>query len=79
MGLIRKILTTRTIRDEYFFLQLKKMLGFTPKNLLFYKKAFIHRSIKKVDKITGLPLNYERLEFLGDAILGSVIAAFLFN
>jgi len=49
MGLIRKILTTRTIRDEYFFLQLKKMLGFTPKNLLFYKKAFIHRSIKEVD------------------------------
>ena len=79
MSLIRKIIKIRTVRDEYFFLQLKKMLGFTPKNLLFYKKAFIHRSIKKVDKITGLPLNYERLEFLGDAMLGSVIAAFLFN
>jgi len=79
MSLIRKIIKVRTVRDEYFFLQLKKMLGFTPKNLLFYKKAFIHRSIKKVDKITGLPLNYERLEFLGDAMLGSVIAAFLFN
>jgi len=79
MSFIRKIITTRTIRDEYFFLQLKKMLGFTPKNLLFYKKAFIHRSIKEVDKISGLPLNYERLEFLGDAMLGSVIAAFLFK
>jgi len=63
MSLIRKIIKIRTVRDEYFFLQLKKMLGFTPKNLLFYKKAFIHRSIKEVDKITGLPLNYERLNF----------------
>lgn len=79
MSFIRKIITNRTIRDEYFFLQLKKMLGFTPKNLLFYKKAFIHRSIKEIDKISGLPLNYERLEFLGDAMLGSVIAAFLFK
>ena len=79
MSLIRKIIKIRTVRDEYFFLQLKKMLGFTPKNLLFYKKAFIHRSIKKVDKISGVPINYERLEFLGDAMLGSVIAAFLFK
>jgi len=79
MSFIRKIIKTRTIRDEYFFLQLKKMLGFAPNNLLFYKKAFIHRSIKKVDKRTGLTQNYERLEFLGDAMLGSVIAAFLFK
>jgi len=78
MNFIRKFIKTRPIRDEYFFLQLKKMLGFSPRNLLFYKKAFIHRSIKKVDK-TGIPQNYERLEFLGDAMLGSVIAAYLFE
>lgn len=79
MSFIRKIIKPRPIRDEYLFLQLKKMLGFTPKDLFYYKKAFIHRSIKETDKLTGLPQNYERLEFLGDAMLGAVIAAFLFK
>jgi ribonuclease-3 len=79
MNFIRKIIKTRTIRDEYFFLQLKKILGFKPKNLLLYKRAFIHRSIKEIDQDTGLPQNYERLEFLGDAMLSAVIAAYLFN
>lgn len=79
MSFIRKIIKPRTIRDEYFFLQLKKMLGFTPKDLFYYKKAFIHRSIRETDKLTGLAQNYERLEFLGDAMLGAVIAAFLFK
>lgn len=79
MNFIRKIIKTRTSRDEYFFQQLKKMLGFTPKNLLLYKKAFIHRSIKEVDQNTGFAQNYERLEFLGDAMLSAVIAAYLFQ
>ena len=40
--------------------------------------AFTHRSLKKVDR-KGEPFNYERLEFLGDAILGSVIASYLYT
>ena len=40
--------------------------------------AFTHRSLKKVDK-NGEPFNYERLEFLGDAMLGSVIASYLYK
>ena len=79
MNFIRKIIDTRTKDDELFFLQLKKILGFTPKDLTIYKKAFIHKSVKKVDEITGSPINYERLEFLGDAMLGAVIASFLFQ
>ena len=79
MNFIRKIIDTRTKNDEVFYKDLKKIIGFNPKNLQFYKKAFIHRSIKEVDKKTGLPLNYERLEFLGDAMLSSVIASFLFQ
>ena len=79
MNFIRKIIDARSKEDEQFFLELKKLLGFTPKGLFFYKKAFIHRSIKEVDKKTGLPINYERLEFLGDAMLGAVIASYLFQ
>lgn len=59
-----------------FFITIKKMVGFKPINLKYYKKAFTHRSSNILDE-DGLPLNYERLEFLGDAMLSAVIAAHL--
>ncbi len=79
MNFIRKIIVSRSNKDEAFFVELKKLLGFVPKNLQYYKKAFIHRSIKKIDKTSGLIINYERLEFLGDAMLSAVIASHLFQ
>jgi len=78
MNFIRKIFFLRSKKDEIFYRELKEILGFTPNNLLFYKKAFVHRSFKKADKI-GNPQNYERLEFLGDALLGAAIASYLFK
>ena len=47
-----------------FFLGMKRILGFKPKKLKIYKKAFLHRSANQKDK-DGHPMNYERLEFLG--------------
>lgn len=79
MKFIRNILKPRSKKDELFYVSLKRLLGFTPKNIQFYKKAFIHRSKKEVDKKTGLQINYERLEFLGDAMLSAVIASHLFQ
>ncbi len=79
MNFIRKIIETRSTKDEAFFVELKKLLGFSPKNLQYYNKAFIHRSVKKIDKTSGLIINYERLEFLGDAMLSAVIASYLFQ
>jgi ribonuclease-3 len=75
---IRKIIKSQSKKDEVFYAELKELMGFRPKNIDIYKKAFIHRSIKILDK-EGNPINYERLEFLGDAMLGSIIAAFLFK
>lgn len=79
MKFIQKIIKTRSKKEVFFYHSLKKLLGFTPKNIQFYKKAFIHRSIKEVDVKTGLQINYERLEFLGDAMLSAVIASHLFQ
>jgi len=79
MSFIRKFIKTRSKRDELFYVTLKKLIGFKPINLELYKKAFIHRSIKSIDKKTGLQINYERLEFLGDAMLSAVIASHLFQ
>ena len=78
MNLIRKILNQSSTQDDReFYDAMQRLLKFSPKQLEFYQKAFTHRSLKKVDK-NGEPFNYERLEFVGDAMLGSVIASYLF-
>lgn len=78
MKSFRNILNSRYNDDGNFFIQIKKILGFKPKKIKFYKKAFTHRSMNKRDK-EGTPINYERLEFVGDAMVGSIIATHLFN
>ena len=78
MNFIRKIVNPQKKEDEGFYYELKGLLNFSPKKINFYKKAFTHRSLKlKDDK--GNPINYERLEFLGDAMLGSIIASYLYK
>jgi len=61
-----------------FYLFLKDLLGFYPQNLRLYDLAFIHKSASVVDSQGNL-VNNERLEYLGDAILGAIIADFLYN
>ena len=79
MSIIRKIFTnSRSPEDGIFFTDIQKILGFKPLNLECYRRAFTHRSSNKLDS-DGNAVNYERLEFLGDAMLSSVIAAHLFN
>lgn len=78
MNFIRKIVQTRSEEDMELRSELKKLLNFSPRNINKYKKAFTHRSVQMLDK-KGNPINYERLEFLGDSILGSVIAAYLYK
>jgi ribonuclease-3 len=78
MNFIRKITGSYSEKDEEFFILMKNILGYKPKNIAFYQEAFTHSSLRKTNE-QGFPLNYERLEFLGDAILGSVIANYLYK
>ncbi|GGG92085.1 ribonuclease 3 [Polaribacter pacificus] len=78
MNFIRKIVKPRQKKDEAFLNELKQLLRFSPKKISYYKKAFTHRSLKLTDE-HGDPINYERLEFLGDAMLGSIIASYLYK
>ncbi|MCH4552291.1 MULTISPECIES: ribonuclease III [Aestuariibaculum] len=74
---IRNILNSRFKRNGNFFMQIHKILGFKPKELKYFKKAFTHRSMNIKDS-KGNAVNYERLEFLGDAMLSAVIASHLY-
>jgi len=73
-----KIFNSHSQEDGNFFLGMKNILGFKPKDLSIYKKAFLHRSMNRKDD-EGNPMNYERLEFLGDAMLGTIISKHLYS
>ena len=78
MNLRTPIFNSHSKEDENFFMGIRQIIGFRPKDLSIYKKAFIHRSLHLKDPF-GNPLNYERLEFLGDAMLGAIISKYIFN
>ena len=56
----------------------KNIFGFRPRHIDPYKIALIHRSVSDKNVVCG-KLNNERLEYLGDAILGSIMADFLYH
>jgi ribonuclease-3 len=78
MKIIRNILNSRSKKNGNFFIQLSQILGYKPRNIEVYTKAFTHRSMNLKDE-EGNAINYERLEFLGDAMLSAVIASHLFQ
>ena len=56
--------------------ELFKKLGIKPKDKELYKTAFSHSSYVNEHKVKN---NYERLEFLGDAVLDLVLADYLYT
>lgn len=56
--------------------RLKPIIGFTPARLGLFKTAFYHKSM--TNETPGMPTN-ERLEYLGDAILSTIVAEYLFK
>jgi len=78
MKFASKIFNSHPPEDGNFFLEMKRVLGFKPKSLDIYRKVFVHRSLNRKDTF-GNPLNYERLEFLGDAMIGTIISKYLYS
>lgn len=78
---IKKLLSlfgTANIKsDKDFKNWIKTTTGIAPKNLALYHQAFYHSSISV--KRSGTKVSNERLEFLGDAVLGAIIAEYLFK
>lgn len=71
---ILQIFFEKDLKRKEFKKQLNNVLGFTPGDVSLYKTALSHRSVRE-----GADENNERLEFLGDAVLSSIIAHYLFR
>jgi ribonuclease-3 len=76
MGLIS--LLGKTKPHNSFKQIIAGIIGYPPKNLVLFERAFTHRSLEKVAD-DGRKINYERLEFLGDTVLGTIIGNYLFT
>ena len=63
--------------DREFTRRLRSILGYIPSNLTLYKLAFFHKSTS-TQKGYAIQ-NNERLEYLGDAVLGTIVAEYLFK
>ncbi len=64
--------------EKELFSSLYAILGFYPRNIKYYKQALLHKSIRRRND-KGKPLNNERLEFLGDAILDAAVGDIVYR
>jgi ribonuclease-3 len=64
--------------EKHFYEAIKNIFGFYPENIFLYKLAFRHKSQSEV-LLNGIRVSNERLEFLGDTVLSTVVADHLFR
>ena len=75
---VLKLLKNSTEEEKKLILAIKAIVGTTPNNLKLYSLAILHSSTSNKNEKGFRPSN-ERLEYLGDAILGAVVADYLFK
>jgi ribonuclease-3 len=73
-----KFLIVQFAKDKVLYTAIKNLLGFYPRNIYLYKAALSHKSAPQV-WLKGQQVNSERLEYLGDAVLSSVVADYLYK
>ncbi|AIZ63297.1 ribonuclease III [Hymenobacter sp. DG25B] len=66
-------------QDRAFRQAIATLTGRTPDNIRLYQLAFTHASVVRQQGDTARHQSNERLEFLGDAVLGAVVAEYLFR
>lgn len=64
--------------DKELLKFLRNILGCKPKNISIYKLSLVHKSCSIKDS-KGNKLNNERLEYLGDTVLSTIVGEFLFK
>jgi ribonuclease-3 len=67
-----------TVKQKEPYLLFRKILGFYPNKIELYELAIRHKSLSTRDN-KGLKINNERLEFLGDSVLNTLVSDILFK
>ena len=75
---LHSLVTLRSKDDRQLIQAVRNITGTSPLQLNVYKLAFSHSSIAKAHE-SGHRESNERLEYLGDAVLGSIVADYLFK
>lgn len=78
MWRLLKIPKKRNPPDKKLIAAIENLAGFTPANLELYRLATLHSSAAQQNG-EGIRESNERLEYLGDAVLGAIVADFLFK
>ncbi len=71
------LVRSRFGRDKEYYRLVSDMFGFRARNIELYKLALMHRSAS-IELEDGTHLNNERLEFLGDSVLETIVSDYLF-
>jgi ribonuclease-3 len=71
----KKVFKKKTEKEALLSARIRKIIGQRVNNIKLYQEAF---SVKNSTK-TNAAGNFERLEFLGDAVLGSIISCYLYK
>lgn len=72
-------LNSKDEREKHLYKSVKHLIGANPSNLELYRLAFLHASASKESVAKSYKESNERLEFLGDSVLGMITAAYLFK
>ena len=65
-------------KEKELYLSLHQIIGVYPHNISYYKLALMHKSVARRNE-KGRPVNNERLEFLGDAILDAIVGDIVYQ
>ncbi len=64
--------------DKALYDYIHNIFGFYPKNIALYRVAFTHKSMA-AETVGNYHVSNERMEYLGDAVLGTAVADYLFH
>lgn len=66
-------------KDKRIYQSLHNIFGFYPRRLSYYKIALTHNSSHYHLSSKDIKINNERLEFLGDSVIGTIVTEKIYN